>query len=201
MYSIEDFNERLGDEFRGRLRLRWSNARQEFHLEEKVGRGAAPMSGMLAALPCKDREQYRRRYDERIRADQGYALVMVVTPGTRVGCPECSLPLQVPVMETREVMCPRCAEKERKVGVVASYWPLSEVFIDHLKRIDPLSDGTRRRLADEEAAARRATLSAEREDDGYLHDILFDEAIRQIPKVGYTGEWAYATESVTDNLE
>ena len=34
----ESFAERLDAAFKGRLRIRWSDARKEYHLEQKVGR-------------------------------------------------------------------------------------------------------------------------------------------------------------------
>jgi hypothetical protein len=186
MYSVPEFNERLQEVFGERLRLRWSEARGEYHLEERVGRAALTT---LANLACVNREQFRKRYDERVRADQGYALVMVIAPGSQVGCPECAKPLMVSPLETREVMCTYCEEKGRKVSIISAYFPIGEVLIDHLRRIDPLSDGHRRRIAEQDKAEQWSKFVEEKDDDAYLHDILFDEAIRQIPKVGYTGEW------------
>ena len=61
--------ERLDREFRGRLRLRWSNRKQEFQLEQKVRRA-------LAEGPVKDSQD-----DDGIRRRDGYLYVLQEHPG------------------------------------------------------------------------------------------------------------------------
>ena len=42
MNPPESFVEKLDREFRGRLRIRWSTERQEWHIEQKIRRGLFP---------------------------------------------------------------------------------------------------------------------------------------------------------------
>ena len=171
------FNKRLDEVFGGRLRLRWSGPKGEWHLEQKMGRG-------VFDPPTR---QHDAESDRRQRARDGYDFVMAIRPGDRMPCPTCGQTLRVPIMETAEVSCGLCIGKNRDMRLFAAYFPLGETLIDYLRRIDPLSDGVRRQAADIDKARHQLEASKERAADGALHDGLVDAAIDQIPAWGYGG--------------
>src|SRR5512133_3739880 len=90
------FARRLREEFRGRLRVRWSTQRREWQIEQKVGR---------AALPTRRIDESD---DRSIRARDGYALVCAVRDGDRMPCPTCGETLRVPILTFAETICPVC---------------------------------------------------------------------------------------------
>jgi hypothetical protein len=184
MYNPESFNERLQEVFHGRLRCRYSTREGEFHIEQKV----AP--GQILRPPKRKDGSWDKDHDGYIRARDGYVFVMRVRPGTKMPCPTCGLTLQVPVMETREITCEHCRLKGRDARVAAAFFPLGETLIEHLRKMDPESDGVRRMMADVLAAEAAKPLQQERAIsnaiaegiDGVQKSVLFDA-----PQVGYTG--------------
>lgn len=187
MYSEARFQERLEEDFGGRLRLRWSKAEEAWLVEEKVGRGAfAPTRRRVPGrpwewLPVELDDSY-------IRARDGYARVLAIQPGDRMRCPVCRSEMRVPVMRFGEARCGSCQAKGRRSRHAAAFFPLGETLLDHLKRIDPLRGDTRARIRQEDEEARRAERIVDKDWNQGLADHLFDEAILQIPKVGYTGK-------------
>lgn len=179
MHIPDSFAERLEQEFRGRLRVRWSDARQEFHVEQKVGRGA------FNPLPPRFRSQaeHRRRYDAHVRASDGYALVMVVRPGDRAGCDRCGQTLKVPTFASKEVKC-ACGASQ-----VLAYFPLSDSLIDHLKGMDPERRGQEilREIRDLRDSRDLEGESLAREVSEGFRDTL----IEQIPAARLSGRTAY----------
>lgn len=178
MDAPKAFRTRLEREFQGRLRCRWSPRRSVWVIEEKVGRAALP--------PVRVAEED----DGMVRARDGYALVLTVTPGDRQPCPACGLTLKVPHLEFSEVECPRCkAERAPRVGRVrAAYFPLDpgSCLLDYLHRIDPLRGGGIEALKAADQAAERFQRDRDARFQDGLNQTLFDAAIHQIPKVGYT---------------
>jgi hypothetical protein len=185
MQAPQSFLNRLRDEFGGRLRLRWAPTQGEWHLEQRVGRGIFD-----PPLPSHRVAPHQRaiQFEKRERARDGFSFVMAVRPGDRMPCPACGSTLKVPVMEMRETICTACAAKGRDSHVMAAFYPLGEVLLDHLRKIDPERDGVRRQARDIDLAndARQASLA--RAADGALHDGLIDAAMEQFPRVGYTGK-------------
>lgn len=182
MYSEEQFQARLNQVFGGRLRLRWSNRKGEFHVEEKVGR---------AVLPPIHMDDTR---DDHIRARDGYAFVMAVRPGDRMPCPTCGDILRVPVMYSGVTQCPRCTRlKGRDIYHNAAYFPLGENLIDHLKSIDPLGDHLRNRLKDIDKNNTALDATKERDFHNYSEGVIKDYFWSSVnfPKVGYTGKEKY----------
>lgn len=178
MQAPDSFVSRLHEAFDGRLRIRFSDAEQNFHIEQKVGR----------AVVAPVRVDEGR--DDLIRARDGYHPVMTITPGDRMRCPACHYTLQVPVRDTADVRCGFCALKGRTTRVVAGFWPLDDSLIDHLRKIDPLRDG-QSELAEEADRHNRMLLQAE-EDAAVAPGFAYaDENFNRlvgIPQVGYTGK-------------
>jgi hypothetical protein len=186
MYSLERFQERLAEEFHDRLRIRYSKAEDAYVVEEKVGRGAA--TPHRHRVPGRPHEWVPIELDDTyIRARDGYAKVLSVRLGDRMPCPVCGLAVKVPVMTFGEARCSYCAVKERRSRYTAAFFPLGETLMDHLKSIDPLRSDTRKRIQAEDEAFARERKVEDKDYDAGFHDELFDVAIQQIPKVGYTG--------------
>lgn len=126
MTAPDSFIARLKDEFHDALRIRWSLARNEFHIEQKVGRAALPPIHISEAD------------DDMIRARDGYAFVLAVRQGNRMPCPRCNLTLPVPIFQFAEVVCPRCRTQKLDGRYIAGFYPLDgDMLLDHLRSIDP----------------------------------------------------------------
>jgi hypothetical protein len=173
-----DFARRLQDEFNGRLRVRWSVARQEWHIEQRVGRAALP--------PFRISE-----IDDRlIRYRDGYAFVMAIRPGDRMPCPTCHLTVKVPVLKTGEAVCSHCQFKGRDGRYKAAYFPLNDILLEHLRKIDPERGGIERVTAEADQALVQRERSIERNTKNQIEAGIKEDIRRvlQIPQVGYTGK-------------
>lgn len=172
-YSPDRFNARLEEVFGDRLRLRWSLRYACWLVEQKVGHGAT--------FPFRVEEWD----DLRIAAKDGYAPVMRVQPGDRMACPHCGLAIPVPICESAETACTICTTKNIDCKVMTAYFPLGEVLIDHLKKIDPARREQRERVHAEEqkalAAKHRDEEAGHRESREQLKDAFLD----QLPKAGF----------------
>ena len=173
----EEFAARLEAAFDGRLRLRWSQADQVWHVEQRVARG---LINFPAALTD----------DEAIRLRDGYHFIMVVTAGDRLPCPQCRTTLSVPLRQSTLVSCPTCRLKGLEHRVAAAHFPLDDTLIDHLKSIDPLRGMSKALRA--KVDAHNAAMMQRRQQD--VLDQLTSKAnddfaqIAGIPSVGYTGK-------------
>jgi ribosomal protein L37AE/L43A len=141
MHISEDFQERLQSRFDGRYRVRWSPSRHEFHLEQKVARGLAEGFVPIVSKSAEDR---RLHEDERIRARDGFMLTMIITAGDRMPCEHCGSELQVPLFASGVVTCQFCAMRGKGVHYTVGYFPLNDVLLEHLEKIDVLKDGDSR---------------------------------------------------------
>jgi hypothetical protein len=172
-----DFASRLDRAFNGRLRVRWSNAKHEYHVEQRVSRA-------LASFPVTTHD------DDSIRLRDGYLYLLSIRPGTQMPCPKCRADLPVPIREIREVTCVVCKLKGQAHRITAGYFPLDDALIDYLKRLDPERSASRtvRNAVDAHNAKilegqRQAVLerSLGRLDDDFSR-------IAGIPSLGYTGK-------------
>jgi hypothetical protein len=153
------------------LRIRWSNATQQWHIEQKVGRQTLP-------------KHYVKPNDDRaIRLRDGMEFVLAITPGDRAGCPQCGTTVHVPVMCWKEAKCSKCQHTFR-----AMYWPLNDALLEHLRWSDPYRSGLERVWKDlTEGEARQARVKR-RDRNNYLEDATRDlyNGIHGIPTFGYT---------------
>lgn len=179
MYTVpSEFSKRLDQEFNGRLRIRWSSARHEFHIEQKVRRG-------MHDGPVKNNQD-----DAGICQRDGYLYLFSIRPGTKMPCPRCPNELDVPVAEIREISCSVCKLNGKEHRVIAGYFPLNECLIDHLKMLDPERGASQRlnaqvlknNLANQ---ARRGQAVIDTTSDKLNDDF---SRIAGIPQVGYTGK-------------
>lgn len=132
------FAEELNKEFNGRFRIRWSEKRQVWQLEQKV------RPGLELEPPVNESGEYDTYDDAYIRARDGYWLIQTITAGDRMPCPICNNTLHVPHMRTAEVQCRRCQLMGKDGRYMAGYYPLNHTLIEHLKDIDPERDGLKR---------------------------------------------------------
>lgn len=186
MYTIDELNDRLQVEFRGRLRARLSAVREDMvFIEEQVGRG---VNDLLLRVGYKDRAQREQRHDQLVRVAQGYALVLTIRLGDRFPCTKCSAPQRTPMFTFAGVKC-TCGNE-----TVEGFFPLNDALVDYLRYIDPEREDARERVRREDAAKRYADKIEDKDRDSMLGDELFDVAMSQIPKIGYTGRVLPGTE-------
>lgn len=127
LYNVpEGFQERLDQEFgEGKIRVRWSDQWDEWHVEQRVRRGVV---GIGSAT-----ERWR---DDVIRYRDGYVWIMSLKQGTRFPCPKCGLTLKAPTRATEMVSCEHCRLKGYDHHWMACHWPMDETLIDHLKELE-----------------------------------------------------------------
>jgi hypothetical protein len=125
MEAPRQFVEELERNFGKQLRIRWSNQRGAWLIEQRVGRRREP-----GVRISEDN-------DAQVRARDGYWLLMEIRPGDRMPCPKCGLTLRVPIMDTADVVCDYCRLRGRQGRHRAAYFPLNDILIQHLRRLDP----------------------------------------------------------------
>jgi hypothetical protein len=170
------FVEKLRLEFDGRFRIRWSLARKEWVIENKVDRAKV--------VP----KYVRDIDDELIRARDGYEFVLSVRPGDRMPCrsTKCMATVPVPVFKFAEVRCQSC----RTVHDATGYFPLNDMLLEWLRRIDPDRGGIKRVMQSVDEKMRQRDLARERELSNYNEAVGKDyfNRIVGIQQVGYTGK-------------
>ena len=181
MTAPEWFLERLHADNHGRLRLRWSHQHHEWQIEAKRERGAIIST-------------YVSEYDDaRIRARDGYDIIAAVRPGDRMPCRRCRTTVRVPCFEFGETKCERCGCRMR-----ASYWPLGEALLEHLRYIDPFRGGHERIFADAERANAEREKSNQRAFSGHIQDEARDWAIDSFPHAAWDASRAKAWDHTED---
>lgn len=151
MHIPDSFARRLHDEHDGRLRIRWSPTSRAFQIEQKVGRAASP--------PYRIDEGD----DSLVRARDGYAFVLEVTPGDRIVCTRCGAKLSVPHLKFAQVRCIRCKLLGEDSRYMVGYFPLGEALLQHLRRIRPEQDPYQRTTKAIDARNRALLAARERE--------------------------------------
>ena len=125
MEAPSAFKESLKMQFNDRLRVRWSNSKHEWQIEEKIARPTGDYS-------LDDPN------DDHLRLRDGYGYVCSVTPGDRMACPKCGNELKVPIYHFAEVKCDYCQVKGRPSSVIVGHFPLNDMLLEHLRKLDPL---------------------------------------------------------------
>ncbi len=186
MQAPEAFVERLEQEFGQKYRIRWSDARHEWHIEQRIRRGIAEG---FADVSLKNAKQRRNREDDLIRARDGYVFTMAVKPGTTTHCHECNTKMSVPAFDTAVLFCPFCKMKGRSRHQVAGYFPLSDSLIDHLRKIDSEKDGTDRVAAEVDRSNQWMLFQNKMKLRNHLQAGIKDRYNRLvgIPQFGYAG--------------
>ena len=123
MQVPEHITEQIERRFNGKFRLRWSDVEKMFLFEQKVKRGIAEG---FAPLDFKNGQERKNRYENVIRARDGYILTMQISPGTSMRCKVCNSEIKVPAFKTAQVACPFCEHKGRRVMYTVGYFPLSD---------------------------------------------------------------------------
>lgn len=181
MNPSSEFAERLFNTFNGRFRLRWSDKRHEFHLEQRVH------TGQIIPPPTDESGAWDTFDDDYQRARDGYVYVMSLRNGDRMPCPICGFTVAVPIMETRESVCDYCRAQGRDGRYVAAFYPLNHVLIEHLQDIDPFNGGperVRKRIRARQIERNARELRAQLDEADMM--VIDDKyQIEQRPMVGY----------------
>lgn len=171
------FLAKLETEFGGRLRIRWSVAKNEFHIEQQVGRAA------LLPLYIKEGD------DRMIRARDGYHFILAVKAGNHVPCRTCNNRCPVPELKTGEIKCSRCGyQGKRATKEFGGFWPLTDSLIEYLKKIDPYRDGHLQAVKEQDLAIERVDLSMRRNVRNHIESATYDDKYQLFgtPLTGYT---------------
>lgn len=175
MDAPASFRSSLARQFDGQLRVRWSEARQEWQIEQKMRR---------ARLSSRRIHEGTIQADDLIRSRDGYAFVLAVKPGNVTPCPRCHAPQRIPELRMHRTTCPRCRH-----SFLAVYYPLSDLLLEHLRYTDPYRGGLDRIIADQDRAsttvAETHRRDSRREGDAFWRD-HFNQLARVRP-IGYTG--------------
>ena len=171
----EGFRKSLERQFDGRLRVRWSEAKGEWHIEQKMRRSRLAHKRLVGG-------SYED--DEVVRAADGYAFVLAVRPGNRMPCPKCGKVLGIPELRMKRSTCPLCG-----ASFLAVYYPLGDMLLEHLRYTDPYRDGLDRIFQDQERAEQqvKATQIRDRHNEGEAVWKDHFTQIAGIQSVGYTG--------------
>lgn len=166
----------LDRNFHGRMRIRWSNQKHEWQIEEKVARGLLPDMYVSS------------ENDTAIRLRDGYGLVCAIKTGDRMPCPKCNTELRVPIHEFAEVRCPFCAHRGRSESVIAGYFDLNDRLIEHLRKISAEYAWRDEILNEIKHDTERREVSQERELDNIAQAALSDgyNRMNEVLQVGYT---------------
>lgn len=182
MHIPQSFHDRLKLDFQGRFRIRWSDVRGEFQLEQKLA------SAQILEPPLRSNGTWDTYDDEYIRSRDGYGYVMSVRQGDRMPCARCRRTVKVPIRETREAVCLTCNKRHK-----AAFYPLDDLLLLHLRWIDPLSGGISR--------IRKHVNERNEQHEKSRHNDAFNEIdaatadnfgrLFDIQQVGYTGRERY----------
>jgi len=161
------------------LRIRWSPSAACWQVEQRVGRAA------FDPVPLRDTPE-----DDRwIRAKDGYALVMEITPRPEFKCYDCGFWLTAPHCQTKEVRCDYCLNHRRLDGRHwAGWWPFTEALLTHLRKTDPRRTDYVELSHRHDEANRRLLEARRRKADADSEALWLDNynQITETEQVGYT---------------
>lgn len=150
----QDFVNKLEAEFPG-YRIRWSQKRHLWQLEQRCGRSALP-----GTYP-------EDKFDDgTIRAAEGYWLILEVSPRPYTKCPECGFHFDLPELQIKEAKCDYCISRDLDARWMLGYFPLGEALLNQLRKTDPKRDGIRKLSArvDAKNKARLKAIKAAADD-------------------------------------
>lgn len=174
------FEEALEAQFDGDLRIRWSDQRKEWHIEQRVGRA------MLAPGPVG-------QDDRLIRARDGYSFFGAVQAIPRRPCETCGFPIEAPHLRWAEVRCAYCASQGESGRQILAYFPLGHALLQHLRKHDPTKDRIKTNIREIDLHNRRRDIAQERAASGESQDYLTDWVTTEhFPVAGLPGKTADA---------
>lgn len=203
MYRVpESTARRIKDEFRDRMRIRWSDRTKTFHVEGRSHRGLTDFPIPTGLNSAQIAKVFDTHYDDLVRAKDGYQLIMEIQPGRRMKCPRegCHITLQVPLNKTAEVPCWYCKSLKLDGRYVATYFDLeSPALIERLRYLDPERTW---RTQGKTTEQRNDALTASKEQDAlnFIGSVNRDEYARfsgilHSGTSGKTDNWVNAPES------
>ena len=149
----ERFEQEFLQAFDGRFRIRWSDKRHEYHIEQRLQKSNPHLIPPVYKDPETFHETYDTYSDEWIRARDGYFFVLAIRPGNTMPCPVCGLTVDVPELITAESHCPFCKVMGRDARYIAAYFPLNHILIEHMRTLDPYTNGpaqSRKRIREQQ---------------------------------------------------
>lgn len=185
--TFEDaLQQRLGSDYR----LRWSDSRHVWMIEQRAGREEDIPSDALIRSDLNDVERERRlreTRDQMIRLRDGFTLVMEFNPTTQVDCPQCHFPITLPTLKIAQVRCETCELLGYDRQFVQGGWfPLCDSLIATLERTSlKRHDAWRTELATKNAAL---AIARRRNFDNHCEAVgkdYFNQAVG-IEQFGYT---------------
>lgn len=193
MHIPDYVTEAVERRFDGRFRLRWSDVDHMYLFEQKVRRGIAEG---FAPTGYKNGQERKRRYEDDIRARDGYILTMQISPGTHMHCKVCHTELKVPAFKSAVVSCPFCAMKGRRVTYTVGYFPISDSLLDEFDKMDINRGGHERMQANQAKRERMREMERESKLWGTAEAAFRDDfrALVGIPQRGMHGKVLTGTE-------
>jgi hypothetical protein len=178
----ESFVEKLESQFRGRLRVRFSQERKAWHIEQRVRRGLFP--GFKPTKSRSGKVKWDESVDRYVQARDGVVLIMEVATGTNTDCPVCKKPLKVPYYTTSVVTCLFCKLQGKQSHTPLVYFPLNDDLLAYLRKIDPENPASARLAEDQD----RANEALEREQDArawLATEAAFEDDYRRVAGIPY----------------
>lgn len=181
----EWFAEQLRAEQDRTYRVRWSNARSCFVVEQKAGRGLSTPPRRLMKKLERMKEVPDMVEEILTRARDGYLLFLEIFPSGRAGCPKCGAEVKLKPRVWEYAVCPSCAK-----DFPAVWFNLDGAVLEHLRYIDMNRGGYERMEADQDRENDQIVKTAIKDTRASLSEAVWDDwrGLFQVPRVGYTGK-------------
>lgn len=134
-----ELHTRLGRNYR----LRWSDQKKRWCVEQKVARVY----------------DYPGSSDQAIRLRDGYRLVLEMPEYPVITCKHCSFPVEMPVFEKAEFQCDYCKLRGVRHTYIDGYFPMVDKTLTYLERWNP----KRGKALNDEIEAENAALRKSRQ--------------------------------------
>lgn len=156
-------------------RVRWSNLRRAWQVEQKMGRGVFDAPELHP--------------EARIRVTDGFQLVAEIVPEPRIKCDTCYQWVDIPFGKWSEARCAYCYAHGEKSMYFVGYFPFSDALVQHFQKTGPRR--TLARKVEREAADKAEFRTYQRDRGNRLEAILRERhsSIVGIPSWGYTGAY------------
>jgi hypothetical protein len=200
MQAPESFVRSLDYQFGGKFRVRFSDRRHRWQIEQRVA------SDVAAALPPMGNDAQHSYTDDTIRYHDGYTLFAEIAPGTLTPCGNdltdeaghktCGQDLKIPFARKFGVLtCPACEAHH-----TVAHWPLDESLLEHIRSTDPERNPDLLRKRNSRSEARHEKLKQRAGFRDELANMARDDARVDIAKTGYTGKYFGGTGGDTATL-
>lgn len=163
----EWFAHQLDVEFRGRFRVRWSNARHCFVIDEVTGRGTAMAPMRFYRKVQRLRPDLREEY--LFRMAHGTTPYVEVYPGTRASCPACLSDVSLKTHTWEFAHCRACGKDFKAV-----HYELGWMLLEQLRYNDFERGGDERQVEEMDRANEAKEKGEVRENRNVLEAVVKD---------------------------